>query len=64
MPLFCDQTMKLPADAKYAPKGACDGKIPGTNLQAYANDNHLNTMGSIYLWPYICDMFHGETGPV
>jgi hypothetical protein len=34
----------------------CTGSVPGTDIHAYPEDDpHLNTAGSIYLWPHLCD---------
>jgi hypothetical protein len=54
-PLFCQEGMLLDNNWTTAPRGACSWYIPGTPIQAYSNDNHLSTVGSIYMWPYLCD---------
>jgi hypothetical protein len=61
LPLFCDYGTVLDNNWTETPKGACGWQIPGTNIQAYSNENHLNTHGSIYLWPFLCDIFHGQS---
>jgi hypothetical protein len=65
-PLFCQQGTTLEHNSTTAPKGACSWNIPGTSIQAYSDDNHLNTVGSIYMWPHLCDMIedlqHGRDG--
>ena len=33
----------------------CLNTVPGTDLFAYRDYGHLNTVGSIYLWPHLCD---------
>ena len=35
--------------------GTCLNTVPGTDLNAYHDNFHLNTGGSIYLWPHLCD---------
>ena len=35
--------------------GTCLNTVPGTDLNAYLDNFHLNTGGSIYLWPHLCD---------
>jgi hypothetical protein len=63
LPLFCEKGTELDTEWADTPQGACGINIPGTDVQAYSNENHLNTMGSIYLWPFLCDAFHGDGGP-
>ena len=40
--------------------GSCYKWLPGTSISLYFDDNHLNTVGSIYLWPYLCDALVAE----
>ena len=35
--------------------GTCLGTVPGTELNAFRDHGHINTVGSIYMWPHICD---------
>jgi peptidoglycan/LPS O-acetylase OafA/YrhL len=55
VPLFCEKGTVLNETAKLIPDGICSWNIPGTNINAYHNLNHLNTIGSIYMWPFLCD---------
>jgi peptidoglycan/LPS O-acetylase OafA/YrhL len=55
VPLFCEQGTVLNETMKLIAGGICSWNIPGTNINAYHNLNHLNTIGSIYMWPYLCD---------
>jgi hypothetical protein len=57
IPLFCKPGLELDNNWTTAPKGACSWTIPGSSIQAFADDNHLNTVGSMYMWPYLCDLF-------
>jgi hypothetical protein len=60
-PLFCDEDIELESNAtklglvSHTPRGACSWNIPGTTVPAYSDGENLNTVGSIYMWPYICD---------
>jgi hypothetical protein len=73
LPLFCTEGTELALDevgnSTEVPSGACMDKIPGTNVQAYATEDYhvedhaiLNTIGSIYMWPYICDAIEDAVG--
>jgi hypothetical protein len=55
LPLFCDLGTELDNNWTTAPKGSCRQTIPGTSIQAYSDDSHVNTVGSIYMWPHVCD---------
>jgi hypothetical protein len=56
VPAFCDAGTVLDNKWTMTPKGACSWNIPGSSIAAYADDNHLRTVGSIYMWPYLCDI--------
>jgi hypothetical protein len=60
LPLFCNRGTVLDNNWNSTPPGACSWNVPGTNIAAYSNSNHLTTTGSIYLWPHICDMLNGD----
>jgi hypothetical protein len=61
LPLFCEPGTVLDNNWTTTPREArCTDKIPGTMIQAYSNENHLNTVGSIYMWPYVCDALETE----
>ena len=38
--------------------------VPGTTTVAYIDNNHLNSAGLAYLWPFLCSFFtqHGLLG--
>jgi hypothetical protein len=55
LPHFCNEGTMLHNDTKKAPKGACTWNVPGTSLPAFVDENHLTTVGSVYMWPYLCD---------
>jgi hypothetical protein len=61
LPFFCSKGTVLQNSWTTAPEGACSSNIPGTNLQAFADDHHLTTVGSIYMWPHLCDLFEDAT---
>jgi hypothetical protein len=49
-----ERLQSLPDNQTLVP--LCWTKLPGTsNVTAYADAPHLNTVGAIYLWPQICD---------
>merc|ERR1740138_190654 len=54
-PLFCKSGMKLDSNWTDVPKGQCSHHIPGTSIEGFSNENHLATVGAIYMWPYICE---------
>ena len=33
----------------------CLNTLPGTEVNAFRDNDHVNTAGSIYLWPHMCD---------
>jgi hypothetical protein len=37
-----------------APNDKCGVLIPGTTTVAYLDNNHLNSAGTSYLWPFVC----------
>ena len=49
--LFCD-----PARSS----DGCGAVVPGTSTFAYADENHLNVAGSLYLWPHLCAFFRSN----
>lgn len=54
--LFCESDLdSLTTGATEMAAGQCSYNIPGTTINGYANQEHLNTVGSIYMWPFICD---------
>jgi hypothetical protein len=59
LPLFCDGETEFitlfKTNSTKSLRGRCSWNIPGTSIQAYSDSEHLNTAGSIYMWPYICD---------
>jgi hypothetical protein len=61
VPMFCTPGTALQNNWTTTPKGACSSTIPGTNLHAFADDTHLSTVGSIYMWPHLCDLFEDDS---
>jgi hypothetical protein len=58
--LFCKPGTVLDKNWTVVPHSAgCSDIIPGTGLVGYSNDNHVNTVGSMYMWPYICEAMQG-----
>ena len=55
--LLCDMSGARPGRE-------CGGFVPGTNTLAFLDDNHLNSAGSLFMWPFVCDFFtrHGLLG--
>ena len=50
---FCDGP--LPANETSRPP-ACKPVVPNTSVDAYSPDgSHLSEVGSVYLWPFVCD---------
>ena len=56
--LFCDDSPAAPAGRE------CGVTVPGTTTVAYIDNNHLNSAGLAYLWPFLCSFFtqHGLLG--
>jgi len=44
----------------FCANGVCDQFIPGTNIEAYADDDHLNKKGAQYLWPFMCEWLDSQ----
>jgi hypothetical protein len=40
--------------------GVCDQFIPGTNIEAFHDDDHLNKKGAQYLWPFMCEWLDSQ----
>lgn len=40
--------------------GICDQFIPGTKIEAFHDDDHLNKKGAQYLWPFMCEWLHDQ----
>lgn len=51
--LFCSGSSHSTPDQS---GDSCGKTVPGTIMNAYLDTEHLNTAGSIYLWPHLCDM--------
>jgi hypothetical protein len=57
---WCEQPLPVLSDADDVAVDdlsmGCSATIPGTAIAAYPPaDAHLNTVGSIYMWPHVCD---------
>ena len=48
-------TMLKPPPAVSASCPKLKTVVPGTELSAFRDHGHINTVGSIYMWPHICD---------
>eukprot|EP00930_Biecheleria_cincta_P019728 TRINITY_DN14990_c0_g1_i3.p1 TRINITY_DN14990_c0_g1~~TRINITY_DN14990_c0_g1_i3.p1 ORF type:complete len:343 (+),score=57.56 TRINITY_DN14990_c0_g1_i3:87-1115(+) len=40
--------------------GVCDQFIPGTKIEAFTDDDHLNRKGAQYLWPFMCEWLESQ----
>lgn len=44
----------------FCSNGVCDQFIPGTNIEAFHDDDHLNKKGAQYLWPFMCEWLDSQ----
>ena len=42
----------------FCEEGWCGPWIPGTQLGAWQDPNHLSREGSFSLWPHVCRIYH------
>ena len=54
--LFCDTSLPANASIEDIVAIPCHDTLPGTSLGAFADESHMDFRGSIYAWPFVCDM--------
>ena len=58
-PCLCNLGTTPSDETLLAGPSLCPRTVPGTEIDAFVDDHHLTTAGSIYLWPHLCDAMEG-----